>query len=153
VRYKELGEVMMAQAQVGNEVEVHYKGFLDDGSVFDTSEKKDPLKIKIGDKRVIGDFEDAIVGMSEGEKKTISITPENAYGNYKQELMLKITRDKLPDHINPELGMQLKINREDGDDFVVRITEITDETLTIDGNHPLAGKKLNFDIQLLKVSS
>ena len=143
----------MAQAQIGNEVEVHYKGFLDDGTVFDTSEKKDPLKIVLGEKKLIADFEDAIVGMTEGEKKTISITPENAYGTYKKELMLKIDKNKLPDHIKPELEMQLKINREDGDDFVVRITEIADETLTIDGNHPLAGKKLNFDIHLVKVSS
>lgn len=141
------------QAEIGNEVEVHYKGFLDDGTVFDTSEKKDPLKFTLGDKKLIGEFEDAVIGMTEGEKKTISILPENAYGNYQQELILTIGKDKLPDHIKPELGMQLKLNREDGDDFVVRITEITDETLTIDGNHPLAGKKLNFDIHLVKVSS
>jgi peptidylprolyl isomerase len=143
----------MSQAKKGDRVEVHYKGFLDDGTVFDTSIDREPLSFKLGEKRVIAGFEKAVEGMTEGDKKTIAIPPEEAYGMPRKELVLTVNKSELPEDISPELGMKLKIRGPENDNLVVSITEITDDTITIDGNHPLAGENLNFEIELVKISA
>ena len=143
----------MRKAKVGDKVEVHYKGFLDDGTVFDTSLDRDPLSFKLGEKRVIAGFEDAVIDMIEGDKKTVAIPPEDAYGMPRKELVLTLKKSELPKDISPEVGMKLKMRGQENDNLVVSITEITEDTITIDGNHPLAGENLNFEIELVKISA
>ena len=142
----------MGKAKIGDAVEVHYKGTLEDGSVFDTSEGKEPLKVVLGEKRLLKDFEDAVLGMALSEKKRVVIEAKNAYGEYQTSLVLRVDRSNLPKNIEPEVGMEFKLKSPEGQDFVVAITAIDDKSVTVDANHPLAGKKLAFDIELTKIN-
>jgi FKBP-type peptidyl-prolyl cis-trans isomerase 2 len=142
----------MAQAKEGDMVDVHYTGTLDDGTVFDSSEGKDPLQFTLGEKQVIPGFEDAVTGMNPGDTKTVKILPEEAYGEHREEMVLTITRDRLPENLELFVGQQLKVPQDDGGDFVVRITELGDEEVTLDANHPLAGQELTFELKLLKIA-
>lgn len=142
----------MAQAKVGDKVEVHYTGKLDDGTVFDSSEGKDPLEFTIGENEVIPGFDDAVVGMNPGETKTVKIPTEQAYGPHRAEMVLSVGKERLPDDLDLYVGQRLKVPQEDGGVFVVRITEITDANVTLDANHPLAGEDLTFELELVKVT-
>jgi peptidylprolyl isomerase len=141
----------MQQAKVGDRVKVHYTGFLEDGTLFDSSTDREPLTFTIGERELIPGFEDAVVGMNVGETKTITIPPHEAFGDYRQELVLVIQRSQIPSHIDPRLGMMLEVQSPEGTVANVTITEMNDETITLDGNHPLAGKTLTFKIELLEI--
>ncbi len=141
----------MAQAKSGDRVRVHYSGFLEDGTVFDSSLDRDPLEFTIGEGMVIKGFEDAVMGMNEGESKTISIPSDEAYGPYRDDLVAVVERRMVPADIDPKVGLVLQLRTPDGQVTDVVVTEVTDETITIDANHPLAGKDLIFEIKLMEI--
>ncbi len=142
----------MAQAKDGDRVKVHYTGRLDDGTVFDSSMITDPLEFTIGERQVIEGFEEAVVGMSPGESRTVGVSPEKGYGHPRDDLIVTVGRDKFPDDIQPVVGKQLELRRrEDGETFPVTVTDVSESTVTLDANHYLAGKELTFDIRLLEI--
>ena len=142
----------MTQAAMGNTVKVHYKGTLNDGTVFDTSHGRDPLEFTIGHKSVIAGFEGAVIGMTAGETKTVTIPPDEAYGYPREELVQTVGREHVPSDIAPEVGMRLQVETPTGGTFPVTISEVTTESITLDGNPPLAGKDLTFEIQLVDIA-
>ena len=141
----------MAAAKSGDKVKVHYTGKLADGSVFDSSDGREPLEFTIGDGSVIPDFDAAVEGLSAGESVTREIEAESAYGKYIDELVMEIDRGQLPQEIPYEVGRQLQVPQEDGRAAVVTITNVTDSSVTLDANHPLAGKDLTFQIELVEI--
>jgi len=142
----------VAQAKEGDEVQVHYTGKLEDGTVFDTSEDGDPLSFTIGENRVIPGFEEAVTGMEPGDSKTTEVEPEQAYGEHRDDMVMEMERDQIPQDVDPEVGQQLQLRLENGQTVPVLITALGEDTVTIDANHPLAGRKLLFDIELVDVS-
>jgi peptidylprolyl isomerase len=141
----------MSQAKQGNSVKVHYTGKLDDGTVFDSSVGREPLDFTVGARQLIAGFDEAVVGMAVGEKKTVRIAAEQAYGPHNPEMTLQVPRSDLPADIQPELGMQLEASQEGGHSMVVTVVEVTDESVTFDANHPLAGKALTFEIEVVEL--
>ena len=141
----------MAQAKEGDEVQVHYTGKLEDGTVFDTSEDGEPLSFMIGENRVIPGFEEAVTGMEPGDSKTTEIDPEQAYGEHREDMVMELERDQIPEDVEPQVGQQLQLRLENGQTVPVLITALGDETVTIDANHPLAGRTLEFEIELVEV--
>lgn len=141
----------MAEAKNGDTVHIHYTGKLDDGEVFDSSQGRDPLAFELGAGQVIPGFEEAVRGMSEGENKTARIEPENAYGPYREELTMSVSRSDLPQGLDPEVGQQLQMQTNEGQAFPVTVTEADAESISVDANHALAGKALTFDIELVKI--
>lgn len=141
----------MTQAQNGSQVKIHYTGRLDNGQVFDSSQGRDPLEFTLGQGQLIPGFEAAVEGMQVGDKKTVTIPAEEAYGPRQDELLFAVDRAQLPDHIQPEMGQQLQVNQ-DGQTAVVTISDLTDTTITLDANHPLAGKNLTFDLEVMEVA-
>lgn len=141
----------MAQAKEGDKVRIHYTGRLDDGTVFDTSENRDPLEFKVGEGRVIPGFEEAVVGMDEGEEKTAKIPAEQAYGPRRNDLLIAVEREALPEDVDPEVGQQLQMRANDGQTVPVRVADVDEEKVVLDANHPLAGRDLTFDIHLVAV--
>ena len=140
------------QAKTGDTVQVHYKGTFEDGTVFDSSEGGDPLRFTIGEEQVIRGFEDAIVGMAVGDRKREVISADRAYGTHEEDLVFSVGRDQLPDGTSVEVGDTLRIGFADGQTAAVQVAEIGDDTLTLDANHPLAGKTLIFDLQLVDIT-
>ncbi len=141
----------MAQAKVGDTVKVHYTGKLEDGTVFDTSLDREPLQFTLGADEVIPGFEQAVVGMNPGESRTTEIGADEAYGPYNDELILVVDRDQFPTNMEPQIGQQLQVRQDSGQSFVVRVTDVSDDSVTLDANHPLAGEDLTFDIQLVGI--
>lgn len=138
----------------GNKVKIEYKGTLDDGTVFDSSETHgEPLEFETGAGQVIPGFEEAVIGMENGEEKTFKLQPEEAYGNHNPELIKDVPRDQMPTDQEPEAGMMLITELPNGAKLPAVITEVTDDTVTIDLNHPLAGKVLTFEIKIIEVAS
>jgi FKBP-type peptidyl-prolyl cis-trans isomerase 2 len=138
----------------GNKVKLEYKGTLDDGSIFDSSEAHgEPLEFEVGSGQVIPGFEDAVKGMEEGEEKTFKLEACDAYGNHNPQLVKPVPRDQMPLDEKPEPGMMLITELPNGAKIPAVITEVTDETVTIDLNHPLAGKALTFEIKVVGVGS
>lgn len=144
-------EKRMVQAKAGDTVRVHYSGFLDDGTVFDSSLDREPFEFTLGQGMVIPGFEDAVVGMDVGETKTVNIPSERAYGPYRDELLVSVERSQVPPDIEPDLGMELQIRTPEGTVTNVTITEMDEESITLDANHPLAGKDLIFEIKLVEI--
>jgi len=142
----------MAQAKNGDIVKVHYSGKLDTGVLFDTSEGSDPLQFELGSGCLIPGFEDAVVGMSPGESKTVIIPPEKAYGRYREDRVIKIDRKDLPEDIVPAEGMTLEISASNGVMVPVQITEIVGSTVSLDANHPLSEQTLTFQIKLVEIA-
>ena len=140
-----------AQAKDGDTVQVHYTLKLEDGTVFDTSIGGDPLQFTIGDGQLIPGFEQAVVGMSPGESKTVEIPADEAYGPYLEELVMVVDRDQLPEDLQPEVGQQLQISQPDGQTILVKVIDVSESSVTLDANHPLAGKDLTFDIELVEI--
>ena len=136
----------------GDKVKVEYTGKLDDGTVFDTSEGKAPLEFEVGSGKIIKGFDQAVIGMKKGEEKTIKLKPEQAYGNQNAQLLKKIPRDKLPKEPEPKVGMMLGLNSPDGQQIPARITGVSEKHVTIDLNHPMAGKNLNFKIKVIEIA-
>lgn len=141
----------MAQAKTGDSVKVHYTGKFEDGEVFDTSANKEPLQFTIGEKQVIPGFEEAVIGMNPGESKTARIAADKAYGPRRTELVMVVSKDRFPPGLEPEVDRMLQVGQADGSNFVVKVTEISEAGVTLDANHPLAGKDLTFDIQLVAI--
>jgi len=141
----------MGKAKIGDTVKVHYTGKLEDGTVFDTSAERGPLEFKIGEGQVIQGFEDAVIGMNPGEEKTVEIPADEAYGQRNEEMVADIGRDQFPEYLSPEVGQQFQIRQQNGQIILVTVTEISEDTVTLDANHPLAGKDLTFEIQLLEI--
>lgn len=142
----------MTKAKKGDTVQVHYVGMLSDGSVFDSSLDREPLEFTVGDRQVIAGFEQAVMGLEKGQKATVSIPPDEAYGPYVSELAGTIERSQLPENITPEVGMLLQVVSEDSQDVNhVTITGVDEKTVTLDGNHPLAGQNLTFEIELVDI--
>jgi len=141
----------MAQAKSGDTVNVHYTGKLKDGAVFDSSVDQEPLQFTIGEGQIIPGFEQGVVGMKPGETKTIDIPADKAYGAHRRELVMVVDKSKIPAHLKPEVGQQLRINQIDGRAVAVRVTDVSESKVTLDANHPLAGKHLTFDIQLVEI--
>jgi peptidylprolyl isomerase len=139
------------QAKYGDTVQVHYTGKLADGTVFDSSVELDPFEFTLGAGQVIPGFEKAVLGMKVGEKKTVNIPVDEAYGPRRDEMVAELPREKLPSDMTPEVGQQLVMRQPDGSEIIVTITEVSDEAVTIDANHPLAGKDLTFEIELVKI--
>lgn len=142
---------MAAPARQGDTVKVHYTGRLEDGTVFDTSTEREPLEFTIGGGQLIAAFERTVVGMSPGELRSTQIGAADAYGMYREDLVLEVDRDRFPPDMNPEVGLQLEVRRPDGVIQLFMITEASESSVTLDANHPLAGHDLVFDIQLVEI--
>jgi FKBP-type peptidyl-prolyl cis-trans isomerase SlpA len=135
-----------------NVVELHYTGkFKEGGEVFDSSVEREPLKVEVGNGSLIKGFEQSLLGKEKGEKYSIEIKPEEAYGDIKENLIVEIPKDKMPGPV--EVGQTLSANAENGGSAQVIIKEVKEETVVIDGNHPLAGKELLFDIEIVTVTT
>jgi peptidylprolyl isomerase len=142
----------MAQAKKGDTVKVHYTGKLDDGSVFDTSADREPLQFTIGEGQIIPDFEQAVVGMNPGDSKTVQIPSDRAYGPHREEMVMEVDRNEFPADLEPKVDQRLQVSQQDGQTFAVTVTAVSETKVTLDGNHPLAGKDLTFDIQLSEIA-
>jgi peptidylprolyl isomerase len=141
----------MQQVKQGDTVKVHYHGKLTDGTIFDSSEGRQPLEFEVGGGRVIKGFDEGVKGMTVGEKKTVSIAADDAYGARQDDMVIPFERKNFPPDIEPEVGMTLNMHSEDGNALPVVITEITPDTIMLDANHPLAGEDLIFDIELVDI--
>ena len=142
----------MSKVKDGDTVKVHYTGKLENGDVFDSSREREPFEFTLGNKAVIPGFEKGVVGMGVGDTKTIEIPPEEAYGGKQDELVVEVQKSELPDDITPTIGQRLQIKQQDGNPIVVTITELTDDSITLDANHPLAGYTLFFDVELVDIT-
>jgi FKBP-type peptidyl-prolyl cis-trans isomerase 2 len=140
-------------AQNGDAIRIHYTGRLDDGTVFDSSEGRQLLGFTVGSGQVIPGFDDGVRGMAEGEKQTVRIPAERAYGERDDERILTVPREQFPAEISPEVGMQLQIGLPGGGALPATVTDVQSETVTLDANHQLAGEALTFDIELVSIDS
>lgn len=141
----------MAQAKAGDHVKVHYTGRLQDGTIFDSSRDREPLEFTLGEGEVIPGFEQAVMGMEPGETKTVTITAEEAYGPRRDDLLIEVGRDQVAPGLDLFVGQQLQLRLQDGRIIPVTVAALTEETVTIDANHPLAGEDLTFEIELVAI--
>lgn len=141
----------MSQAQYGDTVTVHYTGRLGNGDVFAESQGDEPIEITIGDEQYIPGFERSVVGMEVGETKSVTLPPDEAFGTRHEELVVKVTRSQFPERLVPAIGQQFQIRQEGGEPLEVTVSDLDEETVTLDANHPLAGHTLTFSIQLVAV--
>lgn len=141
---------MSSSAKPGDTVRVHYTGKLGDGSVFDSSEGRDPLEFTVGSGQVIPGFDAAVSGMSPGDERSVTIPAADAYGDRKDDLVIEVERAQLPPDIDPAVGQQLQLSQE-GRAFVVTVADVAPESITLDANHPLAGEDLTFDLHLVGI--
>lgn len=143
----------MSQAKAGDTVSMHYSGKLSDGTKFDSSEGRDPLEFQVGKGQIIPGLDDAMVGMAVGEKKTVKIEPEQAYGPRDPERVQAVPREQFPDDIPTEPGTQLQMQTPDGQTVPVMVADASDTEVTLDANHPLAGQELTFDVEIVKIAT
>lgn len=143
----------MAQAKTGDIVKVHFTGKLEDGSIFGTSVNSEPLEFKLGEGRIIPGVEKAVEGMNVGESKTVQIPSEQAYGQHREELVEQVGRDKFPPDVEPQVGQRFEVPNQQGQPVVVTVVDVSDSNITLDANHPLAGKDLTFELELLETPS
>ncbi len=140
----------MSQAKKGDAVKVHYTGTLNDGTVFDSSDGREPIAFEIGKQEVIPGFENGVAGMEVGETKNVTIPAADAYGERDERLVIEMQRERLPDDVEPQIGQQFRL-RQGEQEFVVQVQSIGDETVSFDANHPLAGKDLTFELELVDI--
>lgn len=138
-------------AKKGDKVKVHYKGTLTDGTEFDSSQGREPLEFEVGAGMMIKGFDNAVDGMKLGEKVTVNIAAEEAYGPHNEELIYKVPSEQLPETLEPKVGQILSMQHPDGQSVPVTVVEVADEHVSIDANHQLAGKDLVFDIELVEI--
>jgi peptidylprolyl isomerase len=143
----------LSKVKEGDTVKVHYTGTLTDGTVFDTSAEREPLEFTLGQGQLIPGFEKAVVGMNVGDSTEVEIPSDDAYGESREDLVISVPKDQLPDDVEPQVGMQLQVNQQDGQPIPVRITDVGEENLTLDANHPLAGQDLKFEIELVEIAN
>jgi FKBP-type peptidyl-prolyl cis-trans isomerase 2 len=142
----------MSQVKENNTVKVHYTGKLSDGQVFDSSEGKEPLEFTLGQGRLIPGFEKGLIDMKLNEKKTITIASDEAYGAVREDLIQEVAKSELPQEITPEVGMGLVSKSPDGQEMNLLVAEVREESIVLDGNHPLAGKDLTFDLEVVGIN-
>jgi len=135
----------------GDTVKVHYTGTLDDGTVFDSSRERDPLEFTLGQGQLISGFEKTVLGMAIGDVRTATFTPDEAYGKYRDDLILKIPREQFPVDMELQTDQKLQLQSTDGGIIVATVMEITDSEVTVDANHALAGKDLTFEIEVVEI--
>ena len=138
-------------ARHGDTVKVHYTGKLDDGTVFDSSSDQEPLEFTIGEGAIIPGFERAVIGMNPGDSKTERIPNEQAYGPHLEEMVVVVDRQQMPPELEPSIGQQLEVQQPSGQVIPVVVTDLSDQAVTLDANHPLAGETLIFDISLVEI--
>lgn len=137
----------------GNNIKIEYTGSLDDGTVFDSSARHGkPLDVQIGNKQLIGGFEKALMGMEKDQEKDIRLEPKDAYGDYNPELVKEIPKEKIPNNDQLKEGLLIGLTAQDGQTIPAMVNKITDDMITLDLNHPLAGKTLNFKVKVVEVS-
>ena len=141
----------MSAAKSGDTVRIHYTGTLDDGTQFDSSAGREPLEFVLGSGQVIAGFDDAVSGMAVGDKKSVRMEADQAYGEHREELVQDVPRSALPDEIKPEEGMALQSQSPEGHVMNLVVTNVADDSITVDANHPLAGQALSFDIELVEI--
>ena len=141
----------MKAATNGNRVSVSYCGRLEDGTEFDSASDSEPISFVIGGEDIIAGFDEAVMGMKVGEQKKVTLSPEQAYGERNDGLVVTVKKEQLPKVITPEIGQQVKISQANGGDIIMMITEVAENTVTLDGNHPLAGKNLVFELKLVAI--
>jgi peptidylprolyl isomerase len=144
-------EGIMAQAKSGDSVRVHYTGKFSDGEVFDSSVGKDTPQFVIGAGQIIVGFDRAVVGMQPGEAKSVMFGPEEGYGVQQENLVFVVERQTLPAQLSPQIGQRHQIRQGDGSTMAVTVTAVSEENITLDANHPLAGRDLTFEIQLVEI--
>lgn len=142
----------MRTAKKGDNVKIHYTGTLKDGSVFDSSAGRAPLAFRLGSGQVIPGFDEAVMGMSKGDAKTVVIPPEKAYGKRNEELVISVPRAHVPPDIQPEVGLKLQMGGANGELVMVEIIEVGDDFIALDANPPLAGQELTFQIELVEIN-
>ncbi len=142
----------MQQVKNGDKVKVHYHGKLRSGETFDSSDGREPLEFTVGSGQVIKGFDEGVMGMNVGDKRTVEITPGDAYGEKEAERIVEFPKTQFPPDMIPEVGMQLMMNDGEGQSLPVIVTEVKEETVLLDANHPLAGQDLIFDIELVEVT-
>jgi len=143
----------MAQAKAGDKVKINFTGKLEDGSVFANTADSEPLEFKLGEGKIIPGIENAVEGMNVGESRTVKVAPEHAYGRRRDDLIEEVSRDKFPKDVEPQIGQRFEVPQQEGQPMVVRVTDVSEQTVTLDGNHPLAGRDLTFELELLEIPS
>lgn len=138
-------------AAAGSKVKVHYTGTFDDGEVFDSSREREPMEFEVGAQQVIPGFDEALVGMTVGESKQVRIPEEEAYGSYNPEMVMEVAPDQFEDGMKVEIGQQFQVEMGEGNEVVLMVKEVHDDKVILDANHPMAGKTLNFDIELVEI--
>ena len=141
----------MTQAKAGDTVRIHYTGTLDDGSVFDSSDGREPLEFKLGSGQIIPGLDKALPGMSVGDTKVVEVPAAEAYGDHNPEGLQQVPRAQVPEHIPLDPGTRLQVQTPDGQALPVTVTDVTEEVVVLDANHPLAGRDLTFDIELVEI--
>ncbi len=141
----------MKQVKSGDTIKVHYHGKLTNGTTFDSSEGREPLEFEVGSGMVIQGFDVGVTGMAIGEKKTINIPADEAYGQKEEDRIMEFPMDRFPEDMKPEVGMQLNMSNGQGQNIPVVITEVMEEAVILDANHPLAGEELVFDLELVEI--
>ncbi len=141
----------LAKIKEGDTVKVHYTGKITDGTVFDTSKEREPLEFTIGEGKLIPGFEKAVVGMDIGDSNTVTIPSDEAYGEKRDDMIVDVEKSQIPPDIKPEVGQQLQVQQKDGNAIPVVITDVTEESIQLDANHPLAGQDLIFEIEVVEV--
>lgn len=142
----------MSQVKAGDTVHIHYTGTLEDGTQFDSSAGRDPLEFTVGGGQVIPGFDQAVEGMAVGDSKKVNVAPEQAYGEHHDQMVQEVPKSALPPEMEPEVGQSLSAKNQDGQEILLTVTEVKDDAIVVDGNHPLAGKALNFEIELVKIA-
>lgn len=141
----------MQEVKSGDKVKVHYHGKLRSGETFDSSQGREPLEFTVGSGQVIKGFDQGVMGMQVGDKRTVEISVVDAYGAKQDEMIIEFPRNQFPPDMKPEAGMQLMMNNGAGQSFPVTVTEVKEESVILDANHPLAGQDLIFDIELVEI--
>ena len=141
----------MPVAQDGDKVKVYFTGTLKDGTIFGQTHEDEPFEFTIGEKSVLPKFERAVIGMKEGENKTILIAPEDAYGPRDEKRVFTAEKSEIPDHITPEIGKKIQVQMGSGEMAILTVLEVSEDKVTFDANDPLAGEELTFEIKLLEI--
>jgi len=142
----------MERAKSGDKVRIHFTGKTQEGDVFASSHGNEPLEFKIGEGNLLPGIEKAVEGMGKGEQKTVTLSPEEGYGERHDELILDVNRAEFPKEFQPEVGMHLQVPQPDGSFVIFEVLDVSNNSVKIDANHPLAGKILTFDLHLLEIA-